>query len=604
MMRDSMVHRGPDDSDVWWSPDRQVGLGHRRLAIIDLSPGGHQPMLDCRGELVITFNGEIYNYQELRRELQGRGHHFRTASDTEVILEAYREWGTACVSRFNGMFAFSLYDVALKQLFLARDRAGEKPLYYRHSSDGFIFASELKAIMSDPRMQRKINLYSLDQYLTYGYISGSRCIIEGVDKLPQAHAMVYKLETNELHRWCYWKLPEPSEQNNLFSDVLLDELETLLRDSVRLRLIADVPVGIMLSGGLDSSLVAAIAAQVSSHPVNTFTASFPGNKDFDESPHARLVAQHFGTKHSELAIEPASVDLLSELVRQFDEPIGDQSIIPTYLISRLIKGSAKVALVGDGGDELFGGYPHYSLILRLNRLRSCFSPMVRKLISDLASRFLPVGTRGRNHLIGFHKELSYSIAHINLFFDFFTRKHLLSPLAKRMTISHISQEVARSYAFPSDLSAVQQMTMMDFKTTMVDDYLVKVDRASMMASLEVRAPFLDHRLVEFAFARVPDDLRVTASERKILLRLLAKRLLPATLDLRRKQGFVMPLATWFNGKWGDFMCDVLEGADQDLFDKGEIRKLIVLQKKGYANTHRLFALTMFELWRRHYKVSI
>jgi asparagine synthase (glutamine-hydrolysing) len=365
-----------------------------------------------------------------------------------------------------------------------------------------------------------------------------------------------------------------------------------------------VPVGIMLSGGLDSSLITAIAAQVSAQPVNTFTASFPGNKEFNESPYARIVAQHFATRHTELAIEPATVDLLSELAQQFDEPIGDQSIIPTFLVSRLIRGSAKVALVGDGGDEIFGGYPHYSMILRLNRLRSYFSPMVRKIISDMALRFLPVGTRGRNHLIGFDNELSFSIVHINLFLDSLTRKKLLSPLAKRKAFSLISQEQARSSLCRTGLSAVQQMTMMDFQTTMVDDYLVKVDRASMLASLEVRAPFLDHRLVEFGFARVPDDLKVTASERKILLRLLAMRLLPAALDLRRKHGFVMPLANWFKGEWGDFMCDVLEGAEPDLFDKGEIRKLIALQKKGYANTHRLFALTMFELWRRHYRVTL
>lgn len=603
-MRDTMRHRGPDDAGTWWSPDRRVGLAQRRLAIIDLSPGGHQPMTDHSGQYWITFNGEIYNYQELRRELEGCGHHFRTASDTEVILEAYRAWGPDCVARLNGMFAFGLYDRAADQLFLARDRAGEKPLFYRHAGGALAFASELKALMADPACPRRLDMEALNYFLTFGYIPGDLCILQGFSKLPQGHVMMYNLRTDAMQVWPYWSLPEPNGTAPAGPADLVDELEALLMDSVRLRLIADVPVGILLSGGIDSSLVTAMAARVSSGPVKTFNISFPGHAGFDEAPYARLVARHFGTDHVELAAEPATVDLLPELAGQYDEPMADSSMIPTYLVSRLIRQQATVALGGDGGDELFGGYGHYDWVYRQEQVRRYLPSPMRRLVAAGAGSLLPVGIRGRNYLRGVKEDVSWSIAQINLFFDLDTRRRLLAPLGAPAVALVATPEAYKVGLCHNGQTPLQQATAVDFKTYLVDDILVKVDRASMLTSLEVRAPWLDPRIIELAFGRTPDYLRADGSERKILPRLLAARLLPPELDLKRKQGFALPLDNWFKGDWGHYIESVLTEADPHFFDRAVMQSLIAGQRRGYANTQRLFALTMFELWRRHYQVTI
>ncbi len=599
-MRDAMRHRGPDDAGVWWSPDGCVGLAQRRLAIIDLSPGGHQPMLDASGELCISFNGEIYNFQDLRRELEARGHRFRTASDTEVILEAYREWGDDFIQRLNGMFAFALYDLKRRRVLMARDRAGEKPLFYCHTEGRLIFASELKALMADPTFLRVLEGEALAYYLAYGYVPGDKCILKGVHKLPPAHALAFDLNTNRLRIWRYWQLPDPPNGQTASAPELLEELEALLLDSVRMRMIADVPVGVLLSGGIDSSLITAMAARISSKPVKTFTISFPGHGTYDEAPYARMVAQHFGTEHIEMEAEPATVELLPQLARQYDEPMADSSMIPTYLVSRLIRQHATVALGGDGGDELFGGYPHYSWVQWQERVRGFIPRGLRRAVGTGAARWLPPGFKGRNYLIGFSADLVQSLAHVNVYFDAITRERLLAP----MRFQGHAVDAYKERLCISGYSPLQQATRLDFQTTMVDAYLVKVDRASMLNSLEVRVPWLDHRLVEFAFGRVPDSLKATESERKILSRRLAERLLPRELDLKRKQGFSMPLDAWFKGEWGKYVEDVLRQADPNLFDQPVIHRLIADQRRGYANTARLFALTLFELWRREYQVTM
>jgi asparagine synthase (glutamine-hydrolysing) len=600
-LRDSMRHRGPDDAGSWLSSDRRVALGHRRLAIIDLSPGGHQPMSDPTGTVWVTFNGEIYNYLELRRELEAKGHPFRTASDTEVLLAAYREWGTDCVGRFNGMFAFGLYDAAKERLFLARDRAGEKPLFYRQEPGLFAFASELKALMADPDCPRTLDLLAFEHYLTYGYVPGSMCILRGFAKLPQGHALTYDLRTESLSVWPYWTLPQPSKEPYRSPEELLEELEGLLLDSVRMRMIADVPVGIMLSGGVDSSLVTAMAARASSRPVKTFTISFPGHAAYDEAPYARLVARHFGTEHVDLAAEPAVIDLLPDLARQYDEPLADSSMIPTFLVSRQIRAHATVALGGDGGDELFGGYPHYRWLEKHEQMRRLLPGMARRALGAGAARFLPPGVRGRNYLIGLHDGVAQTIAHVNLYFDEYSRNRMLAPSlsAKRSPV-----EESRAALCPPGQTPLQQCTSVDFRNYLVDDILVKVDRASMLTSLEVRAPWLDPRIIELAFARVPDDLRAGHGRLKVLPKRLAAKLLPPELDIERKQGFGLPLDRWFKGDWGRFVEGVLGGAEPGLFDRGTIESLIKGQRRGLYNMPRLFALTVFELWRREYRVGL
>lgn len=598
-MRETLRHRGPDDAGHWRSPRGDVALAHRRLSIIDLSAAGHQPMFDRTGALSITFNGEIYNYRDLRDALRKDGHEFRTATDTEVVLESYRRWGVDFVTRLNGMFAFGLYDSERRRLILARDRAGEKPLFYAHAGGTIRFASELKALLADPAFPRELDPEAFDCYLAYGYVPRERCILRGVRKLRQAHVLVYDQDTDRVETRAYWRLP-PAPDRDTPAGELVDELERLLEDAVARQMVADVPIGILLSGGIDSSLITAMAAR-SVRRVKTFTVAFPGHGSYDEGPYARLVADHFGTDHTELSAGLPSADLLPHLARQYDEPIADSSIVPTYLVSQLIRRHATVALGGDGGDELFGGYPHYSWVQWQSRLRQLVPAFVRRGAASAAGALVPVGVRGRNYVIGATEDAGHGIAHVNVYFDRWTRRRLLRPLAGR--VPQVAER-SRLEGASTGASLLRMATAADFSTTMCDAYLVKVDRASMLNSLEIRAPWLDYRLIEFAFGRVPDRLRATARERKILPRMLASRLLPRRMDLTRKQGFSIPLATWLTGSWGPFFDNVLREADPAIFDQRVIQSLLAGQRKGRANAARLFCLMMFELWRREYRVTL
>jgi len=601
-MRDTLHHRGPDDSGIWKSSDGSTLLGHRRLSIIDLSPAGHQPMSDTQGRYTVVFNGEIYNFQDLRDELLSFGHNFRTENDTEVILEAYRRWGERCVDHFNGMFAFALYDADRDVLFAARDRAGEKPLFYWHYGDKLVFASELKALMHHPELPRRLDHAAMNFYLTYGYVPWDMCIIKNVRKLPQGHALLFERRKNRVSVYRYWTLPE-TRSGQSDTRALLIEYRELLTDAVRRQLVADVPVGILLSGGLDSSLITAIASRISEKPVKTFTVSFPGHGGFDEEPYARAIADYFGTEHTTIPAAEASLELLPELARQYDEPIADSSMIPTFLVSRLIQQHAKVALGGDGGDELFGGYPHYSWLLNHETARRCIPVWGRSLISYGAGRYLPTGFRGRNYILGLKGGVHHGIACVNLFFDSLYRRKIFLPFRAYPPDLLEKPERFKIEAVQSDHTILQHATAVDFVSYLADDLLVKVDRASMLNSLEVRAPFLDYRLIEFAFSKVPDSLRVQGSNRKILSRLLARELLPGKHDLKRKQGFTIPLAKWFENGWGAYMKSVLLDSDA-WFDKKVVTQLFKDQENGLANTQRLFALTMAELWRKEFRVDL
>ncbi len=601
--RDRLRHRGPDDGGEWWSTDGRVGLGHRRLAIIDLSAAGHQPMQDVNDELCIVFNGEIYNFAELRQELVAKGHAFRSRSDTEVILVAYREWGTDCLSRLNGMFAFALYDGRQRRLFMARDRVGEKPLFYALANGTLRFASELKALMADPTMPRRIDLEALDCYLAMGFVPGERCMLQGVKKLPPAHALVFNLENGQSRLWRYWQLPEldASAAAGLTDEVeLQDELEALLEDAVRRQLVADVPVGVLLSGGVDSSLVTAMAVRATPR-VKTFTIRFPRYGQYDETEHARLIARHFGTEHVELEAAESTVDLLPVLARQFDEPVVDSSMIPTYLVSRLIRDHCTVALGGDGGDELFGGYGHYNRLLWMQQKLGWIPRSLRWSVAKAGEALLPVGFKGRNWLQGLEVDLQAGLPLIASYFDRTIRHRLMTAQGTWA----LAAERIREQRVPRVADLLQRATRMDFENYLAEDILVKVDRASMLNSLEVRAPLLDYRLIEFAFGKVPSHLKATATSRKVLLKKLTTRLLPREFDQHRKQGFSIPLASWLqSGSWQSFFREVLLGSDNALFSKKVMSKLLDGQAKGRANSERLFALMMFELWRREYQVSI
>ena len=598
--RDAMTHRGPDDAGEWWSADGRVGLAQRRLSIIDLSPAGHQPMQDASGALSIVFNGEIYNFPDLRDELIAKGHCFRSHSDTEVILEAYREWGTDCLARFNGMFAFALFDARQHTVFLARDRAGEKPLFY-HQFDGVLrFGSELKALLADPALPRRINPEALDCYLAMGYVPGERCILQGFNKLPPAHSLLFDLQTGQSKIWRYWQLPEleAASSSPVDEEALLDELEALLEQAVRRQMVADVPVGVLLSGGVDSSLITAMAVRSSSQ-VKTFTIGFPGHGKLDETEHARLVARHFCTRHTELMAEDVTADLLPRLARQFDEPMVDSSMIPTFLVSQLVRQHCTVALGGDGGDELFGGYGHYS---RLQWMQSKFGSIPSPLLSGIAlaaEKLLPVGIKGRNWLQGLGVDLDKGLPIIASCFDVTTRGRLLAARSN----GHAQAEDMLRNRVPVHPDILQRATRMDFANYLAEDILVKVDRASMLNSLELRAPFLDYHLINFAFGKVPSYLKATVQDRKILLKRLTSRVLPYEFDRQRKQGFSIPLAEWLKGGAFRTMFNEVLRDQACSFDAGIVNSLLRDQDRGRSNSERLFALVLFELWRREYGVA-
>lgn len=600
--RDTMTHRGPDDAGEWWSVDGLVGLAHRRLSILDLSPSGHQPMRDEIRGLTIVFNGEIYNFRELRAELEQGGYLFHSSSDTEVLLAAYDSWGIDCLSHLNGMFAFALYDARRQTVFLARDRVGEKPLFYCLAQGSLHFASELKALLADQSLPRRINPDGLDCYLAMGYVPGDRCMLMGFNKLPPAHALVFDLQNGTAKIWRYWGLPElnPQATDGQVDEVaLLDELESLLEDAVRRQLVADVPVGVLLSGGVDSSLVTAMAVRASNQ-VQTFTIGFPGHGALDETEHARLIARHFGTQHTELMAEPATAALLPRLAYQFDEPMVDSSMIPTFLVSQMVRQKCSVALGGDGGDELFGGYGGYSSLLWMKGRLGRFPRPLRQAIALGAEKLLPVGLKGRNWLQGLGEDLNSGLPLMASFYDATTRRKLM---AHQGDWAAVAKSVMKKRV-PSNSDLLQRATRMDFQNYLAEDILVKVDRASMLNSLEIRAPLLDYRLIEFAFGKVPSYLKATQQDKKILLKRLTARVLPPEFDRQRKQGFSIPLASWLKtGPFRDLFHEVLLDAGC-LFDRDSVRGLLNGQDRGRSNSERLFALVLFELWRREYAITL
>lgn len=597
--RDKLKHRGPDDAGFWISDNGCIGMAHRRLAIVDLGPSGHQPMIAGNGRLVVVFNGELYNHRTLRERLKSEGYSFVSNSDTEVLLAAYDRWGDDCLSHFVGMFAFALFDKATQTLFLARDRTGEKPLFYHKSDDGLRFASELKALLVDPALERRVNAEALDCYLAMGFVPADRCILEGFAKLPAAHAMRYQPRDGSCSIWRYWSVPEVEANPNLNENALTEEFQELIYNAVSEQISADVPVGVLLSGGLDSSIVSAVASKLH-RGIRTYCVRFPGADGFDESAHASLVARHLGTEHIEVEAGSASADLIPILARQFDEPLSDSSMIPVYLVSEAIRRHCTVALGGDGGDELFGGYHNYSKSMKVEALRNKLPSVVAKLVAATAGSLLPVGYQGRTWLQNLSHNPRDGFPLVSPHFELAQRQRLLGGNygdAERA-------ETIRKRLVPASGDIIQDATRADFATFLPDDILVKVDRASMHHSLEVRAPFLDHRIVEFAFRSLPSSLKANQSDRKIFLKKFSKPLLPPEFDMVRKQGFTVPLGRWLEaGKYRQLFEGILYDRN-GVFDHLTVKKLFDGIDRGLANGERLFSLVLFEYWRREYGISV
>jgi asparagine synthase (glutamine-hydrolysing) len=595
-MRDTFSHRGPDDAGVWINSDKSIGLGHRRLSIIDLSSAGHQPMSDEKGDIWITYNGEIYNFPQIKKELEAKGYIFKSHTDTEVVIYAYKEWGYDCLNRFNGMFAFAIYDDRNKKVFLARDRAGKKPLYYSECNGKFVFASEIKAILRDPEFPKEIDYTALNFYFTFGYIPFELSIFKYIRKLPPAHVMVYNTESCDYKIQRYWNIPEPDGRKYKEGE-LLDELEYLLEDAVRLRLISDVPLGAFLSGGVDSSMVVAMMSKVSSRSVKTFSIGFEEQK-YNELPYARIVAEYFKTEHTELIVKSDAFGILPELVKHFDEPFADSSMIPTYYVSKLTKDYVTVALSGDGGDELFGGYSSYFGTLG-NYYAAKFIPaFVRRLISGgaeiLSDKFV-----GKRQLLRlrFNPQMAFIDRMSHSFFKDRYRKRLLNNEFLNVLGNEYGKPEKTVYDILINQNAdfVNSLGITDFVSYLPEDILTKVDRMSMKVSLETRCPLLDYRVIEFAFRKVNGQYKIKHLLRKYLLKTLAKKILPKELDIKRKCGFGIPVAEWFRGELSGQVRDIIL-KDNIYFNKVYIEKLLDEHKTGIDHSARLYSLLVFCIW--------
>jgi asparagine synthase (glutamine-hydrolysing) len=602
-MCQAILHRGPDAEGIFVQAG--VGFGMRRLSIIDLA-GGHQPVFNEDRSVWIVFNGEIYNFPHLRSELEGRGHRFATHSDTEVIVHLYEELGRDCVHPLRGMFAFALYDERRRKLLIARDRLGQKPVHYALDGKRLLFASEIKSILAVAPELAQVNPMGLRQYLQFGYIPDPATCFSTIKKLPPGHLL--ELEQGKLSVTQYWDLPEYGTHSPASEEECLEELERRLEEAVKMRLIADVPLGAFLSGGADSSTIVALMARSSSKPVKTFSIGFK-QKDFDETPYARIVARKFQTEHHELILDPDVVSSVETLTHSLEEPFGDASALPTYYVSCLARQHVTVALSGDAGDEIFAGYERYRICLQ-DRALPWIPDWARSLYREHIHRLVPRGVPGRS--------LSYSISlpwqqryledisfqplqrQMQLFSDDFMTPGPGEPDAFDGFRGYIENAPARD--------PLSRLLYLDTKTYLPADILTKVDRMSMLASLEARSPMVDHVFLEWATGLTP-EWKMRGRDQKYILRKLAERVgVPREVLYRPKQGFALPLVHWSRHELKDLILNVL--LDPRTLQRGylnppAVRQLLDEHFRGRRNhAGRIWRLLMFGLWHRNYLEKI
>jgi asparagine synthase (glutamine-hydrolysing) len=604
-MGQSIAHRGPDAEGFWAEPG--IGLVHRRLSIIDLS-GGDQPIGNEDGSVQVVFNGEIYNFLELRAGLEARGHRFRSCSDTEVLVHLYEEEGDQLVQRLRGMFAFALWDRTRRRLMLARDRVGIKPLYLYRDSEKLLFGSELKAILAHPSVERAVDPEALEDYLAFGMVSGTRSIFRKIEKLPPAHVLT--VGAGELHRAPrrYWQLRIAADKG-LSVDEWRETLEAKLAETVRVHLIADVPVGAFLSGGLDSSMVVALSTGSVQEALQTFSIGFE-DESFSELPFARLVAGRFGTRHVEEVVTPDAVSLLDELTHYYDEPFADSSAIPTYLVSRLASRRVKVVLSGDGGDEAFGGYARYAHDLKEAALRHYLPAWFRRLaLGPLAqvwpkADWLPRRLRAKTLLTNLSLDAGAAYANTLAICRRPLRRRLLAADIRAGLNGHEPGAMIREqFAAAQPGDALGGMIAADMGTVLPDDFLVKVDRASMAHGLEVRPPLLDHELLELA-ARIPSRFKVRRGETKWVFKEACRARLPAVVIDRPKHGFELPIDGWLRGPLREmFEAAVLspQARVADLVDQATVQTLYAAHLRGTGRHGAvLWGLLVLARWAERY----
>lgn len=590
-------HRGPDDSGHWVSPARDCVLGHARLSIIDLSPLGHQPMIDSVTGNALVFNGEIYNFQSLRRECETAGDTFRSQSDTEVMLALYRRYGIACLAKLRGMFAFALWDESKRSVFLARDRVGKKPLNYGLTQHGLVFSSEIDSLARHPGLSREMDEEALDLYLQLQYIPAPWSIYKSIRKLPPAHYAIY--DKNGFHIHKYWDLNYRSTIR-ISEEEALEGLEDKLNEAIRLRMIADVPLGALLSGGVDSSVVVALMAKQSQQPVRTYSIGFK-EESFNELPYAQMVADRYSTKHYPEITDPEIEPFLAELVKHYGEPFADSSAVPSFHVCRTARKHVTVVMNGDGGDELLGGYPRYSLppfsISAGSLLGHWHTPdQLADLVQGLDKvRSIPGRLRRKWLLRIAHPELQSMIMYAAFWND--EERYALLNRSSATLPSWRTAWLGDSRGAASN--PIDRMLWIDNHTYLPGDLLVKMDVASMHCGLEARSPFLDHLVIEFC-ASLPVSLKVHKGVGKYLLKKLAEKYLPRELIYRRKMGFAIPMAKWLRGRLAPLMEEVLFDRNAMApLDSALIRKTVrEFREQHHDHSARLWAVFMYGLWKK------
>jgi asparagine synthase (glutamine-hydrolysing) len=599
-MCQAIVHRGPDDEGIFVKDG--TGLGMRRLSIIDLA-GGHQPVFNEDKTIWIVFNGEIYNFPELRDDLEKRGHQFYTRTDTEVIVHLYEDLGTDCVKKLRGMFAFALYDERRGKLVMARDRLGKKPLHYALAGGRLLFGSEIKSILAVAPELATVNQEALLQYMYFGYVPDPITSFLPIQKLPSGHLLEFEAGHVQVRQ--YWDLPEYGTHQPHSEEECLEELEWRLAEAVRIRLIADVPLGALLSGGTDSSTVVALMARASSKPVKTFSIGF-SHDDFNEAHYARIVAKHFGTEHHELVLEPNVLETVETLTSSLEEPFGDSSMLPTYYVSCMARKHVTVALSGDGGDEIFAGYDRYGIHLRrriFERIPRWALRMYREQVHPRLPRNIPGKKFSYNVSLPWRERYVDEIS----FVPSFERDMPLLSDEFRKTLRTADDPENVMYRYFDQAPAkdpISQMLYVDTKTYMVADILTKVDRMSMLTSLEVRVPILDHLFVEWATG-LPAEWKLRGGTQKYILTKLAERVgVPREALYRPKQGFALPLVHWMRNELKEMIMTVLlepKTMQRGYFNPAGVRQLLDEHFRGRRNhSGRIWRLLMFELWHRNF----
>jgi asparagine synthase (glutamine-hydrolysing) len=598
----ALEHRGPDARGI--HHDRNVALGIQRLRVIDLD-SGDQPIYNEDRSVAVVLNGEIYNYEELRAELQARGHTLSTRGDTEVIAHLYEDYGADCVGKLHGMFAFALWDARRQQLLLARDRVGKKPLLYCVRDGVLSFASEMGALLTDGEIERRVDHEALDAYLALGYVPAPLTAIRGVRKLPPAHTLTLRDGAADLRR--YWRLDYATKHSCVPVEELCEELRIELRRATRRRMVSDVPLGAFLSGGIDSSAVVAAMAEQSTEPVRTFSIGFDHQR-FDELPHARLIAEQFGTVHEEFQVRAEAIEIAPTIARHYGEPFADSSAIPSFYLAQMTRRHVTVALNGDGGDESFGGYTRYVANALAGRLARVPGPL-RRAAGRTGAR-LPAGgdveslkNKARRFAGGLALDPPGRYASYMTWFGRDQRRRLYSP-AFAATVDGFGEEViATSWAEATGADVIDKMLEVDVENYLVGDLIAKIDIATMAHGLEARSPFLDAELMQFA-ASIPAALKVRGSEKKLILRQALRGWLPDEILDRPKQGFSVPLSSWLRGELRPWAREVLldrETLDRGYFDPAAIAGLLDRHADGADDDgKRIWALVMLELWHQEF----